>query len=217
MLVVVDLTVQDISEMGTLKVSKFFARIADASDSGKHWIYIPQNVVSNLLKSKILSVYAIGPIARIGEESFQLGDLLADELIPKLTIKYSQNEFKSGAGNQITIGQENIINGDFLRETILVVEDFRNDGDSFDFVLREEAKRTKFSKPCFEVANLGGKSKLGKTIERFSAKKRIVVFVIDQDSVVKIPKEELENRQRQLEKILNDGNCVGFVQFYSYS
>ena len=213
MFIIVDLTVQDIAEMGAHKVSKFFERVADASESGKHWIYIPQVVVLNLLESEILSISAIGAITRIGEDSFQFGDLLADTSLPRLTIRYNRNEFKSGIGHNIIIGQENIINGDYLRETLLVVEDFKNDGDFYEFILKEEANRKKISVPNFEFANLGGKSKIGRTIDKFSDKKRIVVFVIDQDSVVKISKEELENRQKQLEKILNNGNCVGFVMF----
>ena len=213
MLIIVDLTIQNIAEMGKLKVSKFFERVADASESGKHCIYVPYNLVMNLLESNILSVSAEGPITRIGEESFQYGDLLVDDSFPKLRIKYARNEFKSGTGNNIIIGQENIINGDYLRETLLVVEDFRYDGEFYDFIFKEEANRTRFSDPNFDITNMGGKSKIGKTIEKFSNKKRIVVFVIDQDSVVKVSEKELKNRQRQLEKILNDGSCVGFIRF----
>ena len=213
MFIVVDLTVENLAEMGDLQVSQLFERVAIASQTGKHWIYVPYKVVESLMKTQILSVSALAPLTKIGEESFQYGDILADDTIPKLTIKYGPDEFKSGFGNQIIIGHRNVINGNYLSEPLLVVEDIGNDGDFYDFILNEEAKRINFSKPNFDFANLGGKAKLGKVMEKFSEQKRIVVFVIDQDSVVKISEVELEHRQTQLEKILNNGNCAGFVKF----
>ena len=108
MLIEIGLTIQNIAEMGVNQASKFFERVAIAGDSGKHRIYLPPEVFEYLLDSRILSASAPSVLSNISEKSTELGGLIEDISLPKLTVKFNKREFKYGTGNHLYIGQKNI-------------------------------------------------------------------------------------------------------------
>ena len=213
MLIEIGLSVENIENMEEVYVSRLFESIAVAAFSGNHKIYLPLDVFEYLMASNILSKSARGAIQKISENRSQFGGLLKKDTIPKLTVNNSKGGLKRGTGNHFQIGYENFLDGDYLMRPVLAVENSSNDGRFYKFIFTEEAKRNRFSGVQFEIVNIGGKDNLKNMLHDYSAEKRIVVFITDLDSVVKISDKVITDREQNREKTLNTGNCIGFVKY----
>ena len=213
MLIEIGLATQNLKNMDDIHVSRLFESIAGASFDGNHKIYLPLDVFEYLMKSSLLSISARGAIQKISEDRAQLGGLLKDNSIPKLTVTNSESGLERGTGNHFQIGFVEFLEGDYLMRPILAVENSSNDGRFYKLIFSEEAKRNQFSGVQFDIVNIGGKDNLKNMLKDYSSEKRIVAFVIDLDSVVPISDKEITNREKNREKTLNTGNCVGFVKY----
>ena len=209
MLIKIDFSQSDIDKMPKGLASKLFERIADASESGFHQIFLSAEVAKHLLELDILSFHAIGAIQRIAEDSTQLGGQFSTSS-SSMTVKFSESEFIEQDGQNFILSHRNLLTGNYLREPLLVVEDFKTDGRFYKFVLEYEAKKNEVSISNFDIAH-GGGERIKSQLEEMAKSKRIVIFVLDQDSIV--PLSDLKNRIKQLEQRLNKGNCVGFVKY----
>ena len=196
-----------------MEVMRLFEKIADAVFSGNHRIYLSPMLFEYLMTLDVFSDSVWAAIIRIGEDSPQLGDYIKDKNVPVLTVKYHKNGLITRQGNKFCIDHKKVIDGQYMLEPLLIVENKFSDGELYQFVFDQEAERINFASAKFSVQHLGGKSQLQKALESYSQEKRIVIFILDLDSVVPISTSEREQRQKNLESKLKGGNCIGIVKY----
>ena len=199
--------------MSKMQVMRFFEKVSDAVFAGNHRIFIPPGLFEYLVTLNMFSVTVSGSIKKIGEDSPQLGDFINDVEIPKLTLKYHESGLNERQGNRFIIDHKKFIGGQYLLEPILIVENKFSDGEFYQIMFDLEAERIDFPPAKFAIQHLGGKSQLQKALKTYAKEKRIVVFILDLDSIVPITAIERVKRQQNLESILNVGNCVGLVKY----
>ena len=213
MLIEIDLSEGDIQKMGDENVARFFEKISDAVYNGIHQFYLPLELYLYLKTLSIFSNPTLAAIEFINERSSELGEYLNNKTLPKLTVKYCESEFKCGSENHFSIGYKNVLNGEYLLSPTLVVENIKNDGDFYEFLIIEEAKRRDgFSVVNFNLENSGSRGNTNNMVKVYSKKKRVVVFVIDQDEIAP-SMAKLKTERKDWLKILNGKNCVGFVKY----
>lgn len=173
------------AEMATVDQSMLtlaIAEVARAYRRGNHLMIIPRSTGQWLIDNLPLSSADASAVREIAASYAQLGSILsvARTYIEISTLKSERIE--SSRQTIIRLCLKDIINGDLLSPSVLVVEDNDSDGRFYEYVMENVKDKFKVPKLKLEIRHGGGSRTIG-ALKSSLKMQRVAVCIVDSERV----------------------------------